>query len=163
MGVHRSKNRASGTTRETIRWMVYNVFAQLCTPWRSLQQAIRDKWVKLDMRKEGQRCFWLCFCLAGDLQIFLLFPGCDVSRTSWTLISQNALWVRLSNVNIWLLQWDCSFVVFLFLRCTCWSLNKWTATVSSRLFGRKGYVTKSWKFGWNQSLWFCIANVYFWS
>ena len=65
--------------------------------------------------------------------------------------------------NIWPLQWDCSVVVFQFLRRRCWSLNKRATTVSSRLFARRGYVTKSWKCGWNQSLWFVIAKVYFWS
>ena len=65
--------------------------------------------------------------------------------------------------NIWPLQWDCSVVVFQFLRRRCWSLNKRATTVSSRLFARKGYVTKSWKCSWSQSLWFRIAKVYFWS
>ena len=66
-------------------------------------------------------------------------------------------------LNIWLLRWDCSIVVFQFLRRTCWSLNKRATTVSSRLFARKGYVTKSWKCCLNQSLWFRLAKVYFWS
>ena len=65
--------------------------------------------------------------------------------------------------NIWPLQWDCSVVVFQCLRRRCWSLNKRATTVSSRLFARKGYVTKSWKCSSNQSLWFRIAEVYFWS
>ena len=100
MGARCSKNRASGTIRETIRWMVYNVSAQLCTPWRSLQQAIRGKLVSLDIRKEGQRSFWLWFLPCWRLKIVLLLPGCNVSRTSWTRISQNALRERLTTCLI---------------------------------------------------------------
>ena len=79
-----------------------------------------------------------------------------MSRTNWTRISQNASRERLKS-----LQWDCSVVVFQFLRRTYWSLNMRATTVSSRLFARKGHVSKSWKCSWNQSLWFRIAKVYF--
>ena len=145
--------------------MVYNVSTQLCTPLRSLQRAIRGKLVSLDIKKEGQWSFWLWFLRCWRLVINCLviarilcvphelntdFPECIARKVK-------------NMFNIWLLQWDCSVVVFQFLRRTCWSLNKRATTVSSRLFARKGYVTKSWKCSWNQSLWFRIAKVYFWS
>ena len=65
-------------------------------------------------------------------------------------------------LNSIIVGWPC-VIAFQFLRRTSWSLNKRATTVSSRLFARKGYVTKSWKCTWNQSLWFRIAKVDFWS